>query len=214
MKAQPPLARPAAGQWKRTWVRLLLIVFSAVPLLAILLPLTLFALFTSGTDLALPETNVAQEDRDDLTRRWLDFQDAIKTEEGAAPFKFSSRDLNVFVDMMPRLRSCVRGVFEASRLQVQFCQPLPIGTKTRYVKGTATIIPIFKDRQLAIRVVSCRVNGHALPGWICRQLGRRSLNPEAFEILERFDVQPHLQSIEARDDCLVITPRHSEPAHE
>lgn len=213
-KAQPPLARRAAGQRKRTWVRLLLIVSSVVALLAVLLPLTLFSLFTSTTPLPLPETNVTQEERDDLTRRWLDFQDAIQTDRLPAPFTFSSRDLNAFVDMMPRLRSRVYGAFEGNRLQEQFCLPLQIGPTTRYLKGTAAVSFSLKDGELAINVISCRVNGHALPGWICRQLGRKSLNPEAFGILERFQVQPHLRSIEVRDDCVVLTPQHSEPAHE
>ena len=213
-KAQPPLARPAADQRKRTWVRVLLIVSSAVALLAVLLPLTLFSLFTSATPLTLPETNVTQEDRDDLTRRWLDFQDAIKTDDLAAPFTFSSRDLNVFVDMMPRLRSRVHGAFEGNKLHEQFCLPLQVGPTTRYLKGTATVSFSLKDGELAINVVSCRVNGHALPRWICGQLGRKSLNREAFDILERFDVQPYLRSIEVRDSCVVLTPRHSESAHE
>ena len=213
-KTQSPISQPAADQGKRNWLWLLLLVCSAVALLAALLTLALFALLTSATPLTLPEANVTQEDRDDLTRRWMEFQENIKTDDAAGPFKFSSRDLNVFVDMMPRLRSCVYGAFEGEKLQVQFCRPLRMGPEARYLNGAATIVPSFKDQGLDIQVVSCRVNGQALPGWICRQLGQKSLNPEAFGVLERFEVQPHLRSIEVRDSCLVLIPRHSESAHE
>lgn len=212
--AQPSLARSAADPKHRTWLRVVLAVSGAVVLLAMLLPLTLFSLFTSATPLALPETNVTPEDRDELTRRWLDFQDGIKTGDLAGPFTFSSRDLNVFIDMMPRLRSRVYGAFEGNRLQEQFCLPLQIGPATRYLKGTAAVSFGLKDGQLAVNVISCRVNGHVLPGWVCRQLGRKSLNPEAYGILERFDVQPHLRSIEVRESCVVLTPRPLEPARE
>ena len=213
-KVQVPAAGSARDGKSRRWLRAFLIVLGAVALLAALLPVGLFAFYTSATPLTLPITHVTQAEREDLTRRWLEFQDAIRSDEQAVVFQFSSRDLNVFVDMMPRLRSRVYGVFESNRLEVQFCQPLSIGPMIRYVKGTASVIPAFRHEQLAIRVVACRVNGHALPGWICRQLGRKSLNPEAFGILERFDVQPYLRNLEVRDSCLILTPRHSEPAHE
>jgi hypothetical protein len=179
-----------------------------------LLPLTLFALFTSATPLTLPEANVTQEDRDTLTRRWMDFVDEITSDGSKTQVQFSSRDLNVFVDMMPRLRSRVYGAFEGNRLQEQFCVPLRVGSKIRYLKGTATVACSLKDGELAIAVISCRVNGHALPRWICRLLGRKSLNPEAFAMLERFDVQPYLRNIEVRDICIVLTPQHSESVHE
>jgi hypothetical protein len=185
-----------------------------VALLSALLPLTFLAFYTSATPLVLPETNVTPDEREDLTRRWLDFQDAIQTDRVPVSFMFSSRDFNVFVDMMPRLCSRVYGAFEGTRLHEQFCLPFRIGPTTRYLKGTAAITFALKDGELAINVISCRVNGHALPGWACRQLGRKSLSPEAFGILERFDIQPHLRSIEVRDSCVVLTARQADPPEE
>jgi hypothetical protein len=208
---QPWRVQPtASGPAKRKWLRISLVGIGVLALLAVLLPLLLFVLLTSSVPLALPETNVTREDQDALTERWMTFQDALGSKGPTSPFQFSSRDLSVFVSMMPRLRSRVYGSFEGNKLRAQFSMPLRVVSLNRYVNGTATVQAALKNGDLKIEVTSCRVNGHPLPRWICRQLGRKTLNPEAFWIMQRFDVPRRLRSIDVRDSTLFLTPRTSE----
>jgi hypothetical protein len=207
MRPQPRLTGPAkTHQEIRNWVRIGLAGLGAMVALVAMLAVALFLLFTSTVPVPLPEVEVSEDDRDALVDRWMTFRGELASRQPTAPFQASSRDMNVFFSMMPRLRSRVYGTFEENRIRCQFCLPLSDSPKTRYLNGEVTIRPILKNRALQLDVTSCRVNGHALPPWVCRLLGRRSLNPEAYWVMEEFDIPRHLKSIDVRANSLVLNP--------
>lgn len=180
----------------------------ALALLALLV--VLFLLLTSGTPLALPQEDFTEEDCNALADRWMSFQRDIADALPVPVFQATSRDLNVFISMMPRLNSRVHGRFEGNRISSQFSMPLSNALRTRHLTGTATVRLGMKNQQLEVDVESCRINGHALPRWLCRQLGRKSLNPEAFWLLEESRLLVHLKSIEIREGSLLLTPKPRE----
>lgn len=187
-----------------------MIVCGGMALALLALFVLLFLLLTSGTPLALPQEEFTEEDCSALADRWMSFQRDIADDLPVPVFQATSRDLNVFISMMPRLNSRVHGRFEGNRIRSQFSMPLLNGPRTRHLTGTATVRLGMKNQQLEVDVESCRINGHALPRWLCRQLGRKSLNPEAFWLLEESRLLAHLSSIEIRDGSLLLTPKPRE----
>lgn len=200
-------AEAMPGRRKCRWNRILL--FGAGGLIAVAgsASLVLFFLFTASAPLDLPGVPVPREAEDALIGRWMDFQDALHSGEPAAPFRFSSEDFNAFASMMPRLRSRVCAKIEKAQLHCQYSSPLWTGRTSRYFNGMASIKVSLRNGELQILVTSCQVNGHALPRWLCRQLGRKEFNPEAYWVMDEFRILPHLKSVEMQDDCILLVPR-------
>lgn len=200
---------PAHSRKRRRgwWV---LAALGAGALFTALLCVALLLFLTSPEPISLPETNITEEARDALMDQWVSFQHDVTSRRPTKPLQVSSQDLNVFVSMMPRLRARVYGTFQANRIRCQFTMPLSARPKSRYFNGVATVRMSLKGGQLNLEVTSCTINGHSLPSWACRQLGRKCFNPEAFWLFEDSNILPHLKSIEVRDDCLMVIPLRSE----
>lgn len=201
----------ARGRHKRPWRQAMAVlgvfVFSAGVALSLMV-----GLFTSRVATPLPALDITSDDREALLEKWGLFQHQVTSGQPTAPFAFSSREFHVFCAMMPRLRSRVSGTFEQDYLHIRFSSPLGLGPIRRYTSGAGRVQIGVHDQKLVIRVVACQLNGRALPRWICRQLGRRCFNPEAFRILDESGLLPYLQEIIIRDDVCFLTARPPAPS--
>ena len=59
--------------------------------------------YTSATPIPIVQTEVTQNEREVLVGRWAQFYEAVAAGRSAAPFKATSRDIEVFFSMIPIL---------------------------------------------------------------------------------------------------------------
>jgi hypothetical protein len=140
----------------------------------------------------------------------MTFQHDVTSGLAAPLLEITTQEANVFVSMMPRLRSRVFLSLEEKGVRCQFSMPLWAHPNSRYGNGEGMVKIGVKDGGLKLDVISCRLNGYALPRWLCEQMGRKRFNPEAYWIFDESQIARHLRSIEMRDGLLVVTPLHVE----
>jgi hypothetical protein len=134
MKPHPALAanpHPCLIERKHTWRYYALISCGALLLLgaAILAGLYTYARafigkYTTAQPAPIPATQFTVDDRQALMAKWSEFLNVLAAGQPSSPLAMSSKEVNVFLAMMPRLQQRIHVTIAENKLRAEFAMPL------------------------------------------------------------------------------------------
>lgn len=171
-------------------------------------------MYTDTQPAALPVIQLNEEERRAVRTRFDGFRAAVDQGSATEAFELTEDDLNSLIaesDPNDPMTEALRVEIEGDRIVGQLSLPmdqfgLPM-LRGRYLNGTADLVATLENGVLDVRIESATVKGEPLPNEFMTELRRENLAAKA---MTRPDVQRTLQnldSIEIRDDRLILIPK-------
>lgn len=204
------LAAPTARRRKPWWVYLLWILGSLFGLVVVLLVSawlywnSLVRTYTSTTPKELPKVEASDDAFAQLQSRWDSyFLLFIRRNQTIPPFEITGEELNLFAHKFGPFRKEGYVQIVDKQLRLLFSTSLDktgnASLRGRYLNGTATFVPEYKDNHLVLHLTAVEANNKPIPNWILRRFqsvdfaSRLNRRPEfdlAFRALDRIELEP------------------------
>ena len=171
---------------------------------------SLVSKYISTSPRPLPKAQYDPALRKELERKWGEFAQAGLNHQTPGPLTITADDLNVLVAQDKKARESVRLVITNNQIQAEFSAPLDqTGRKElkgRYANGTAKINLVFQDGWLNVHVGNIEANGHPIPKWLEKRIGKENLVKNMDRNQDAVDVFQQLQSVRVEGENLVLRP--------
>lgn len=167
--------------------------------------------YTAPQAVALPKTEMPQDDLDALLSRYDEFADAMRKHRTTEALELDETELNAIIQNHADFRDVgehaylridedvITGEISISLDSIPFFEG-------RFFNGTGTFDISLQNGFLWISLVDASVKGNALPRYIMEQLRLTNLAEDAGNDPDLRELIDGIDSIEVEDGKLVITP--------
>ena len=170
--------------------------------------------FTDSQPVALPGVKLSQPEIEALRHRVDDFRESVKAGRHTRPLTLTGDEINALIAGDKDLHAW-KGKFyitlEKDQIKTQLSIPLdelnlPI-FKGRYLNGAATLSVFLRNGSLYLIPRDITVKGKPLPGVYSQNIRKQNLARDMENDPKASDALKHIQSIEVKNDELVIVPK-------
>jgi hypothetical protein len=174
--------------------------------------------YTTAQPAPIPATQFTVDDRQALMAKWSEFLNVLAAGQPSSPLAMSSKEVNVFLAMMPRLQQRIHVTIAENKLRAEFAMPLdalaghplPVIPKGRYANGVALLkMSLGPDHRPRFDLDSLTLNGRPVPDWAKTEFQRNPHTQDILGVLGKNALLSQLRGIEVRGDQLVFVPVNS-----
>jgi hypothetical protein len=172
--------------------------------------------YTAKAPMALPQPQLTDEQKTDLTARWDAFKKAL--DEGkAATITLTGDEITTLFDQDPNVRGKVAVQIVGDKVTGEVSMPLSeikipgINTSGRYLNGKGTFLVSLQNNMLVVTLDALEVKGEAVPEQFMQGVRAENLAKNAMQNPDQARQIQRLESIVVKDGKITIKSRATEP---
>jgi hypothetical protein len=161
--------------------------------------------WTSPTPEVFAKSQMSEEDRAALHKRWEEFAAALESQKPVEPLVLNSDQINAFIEDNADFKGKVHVEIKGDKIDGLVSIPIP--NTGRYLNGEATLKVSLKDGVLIVTGDSISVKGKPLPDSFMQGFRTQNLAKDVYNNPKNAEVLRKIESIEVKDGTITVKAR-------